>query len=57
MNKMGRPCVDHPRNKNVCVRFTEEEHKELLEYCEKHNHTITQVVVAAIKEYTARKIV
>ena len=54
MSKMGRPYAEKPRNKNVGIRFTDEEHKKLVAYCEKHDQTITQVVVSAVMEHIAK---
>lgn len=53
MSKMGRPNIEKPKNKIVGIRFTEEEHKMLIEYCQKNNQTITQVVIDAVKKHIA----
>ena len=50
MAKMGRPKIDKPADKKVTVRFTEEEHRMLVEYSMEHNLTLTQVIRLAIFE-------
>ncbi|EQE37877.1 ribbon-helix-helix, copG family protein [Clostridioides difficile CD38] len=41
---MGRPKVDNPKNIDVKVRFDENTHKKLLDYCEKENLTRTEAI-------------
>ncbi|ENY8714482.1 CopG family transcriptional regulator [Clostridioides difficile] len=43
-SKMGRPKVDNPKNIDVKVRFDENTHKKLLDYCEKENITRTEAI-------------
>ena len=35
--RTGRPKADNPKNYDIKVRYDEETHKELIEYCKKHN--------------------
>lgn len=44
MAKMGRPKVDKPINRSVTVKFKEEEYQLLLEYAERHEMSVSQVV-------------
>ena len=37
--RTGRPKTDKPLNKDVKVRFDEEGHEMLIEYCERNNLT------------------
>ncbi len=43
-SKMGRPKVNNPKNVDVKVRFDENTHKKLLDYCEKENITRTEAI-------------
>lgn len=52
--RTGRPKVDKPKNKDVKVRFDEEGHELLVEFCEKNNLTKTEVVRSAVYEYLER---
>lgn len=49
--RTGRPKTDKPKNKDVKVRFDEEEHELLIEFCEKNNLTRTEVIREAVAEY------
>lgn len=49
MAKMGRPKVNEPADKRVTIRFKEKEYELLLEYAERQNLTITQVVRLAVE--------
>lgn len=49
MAKMGRPKTEDPADRRVNVRFREEEYKLLLEYTERHNMSITQVIKLAVE--------
>lgn len=42
--KMGRPKLDHKKDKRVQVRFTDEEWTRLKKCADKQNLTITQFV-------------
>lgn len=48
MNPNGRPKVDNPRNKRLCIRVTEEELNEISETAEKFEMTKTDCVLYAI---------
>ena len=37
--RTGRPKVDNPKKYDIKVRYDEKTHKELLDYCKKHNIT------------------
>ena len=47
----GSPKTDKPKNKDVKVRFDEEGHELLIEFCEKNNLTRTEVIREAVAEY------
>ena len=49
--RTGRPKTDKPLNKDVKVRFDEEGHEMLIEYCEKYNLTKTELIRRAVEEY------
>ncbi len=49
MTKMGRPKTEDPADRRVNVRFREEEYELLLEYTERHNMSITQVIKLAVE--------
>ncbi len=49
--RTGRPKTDKPKNKDVKVRFDEEGHELLIEFCEKNNLTRTEVIREAVAEY------
>lgn len=42
--KTGRPKSTNPLNIEVKVRFDEKTHKKLINYCEKHQTTRTEVI-------------
>ncbi len=44
MAKMGRPKSDVLKDKIVTIRMSEEEHRKLRDYSEKHQQTITETV-------------
>ncbi len=44
MAKMGRPKVESPKSRKVCIRLSEEEYKKVEKYALEHNQTITQVL-------------
>ncbi len=46
--RTGRPKSKNPKNIDVKVRFDEENHKKLLQYCESHNMTRTEVIRKAV---------
>lgn len=37
--RTGRPKVDNPKKYDIKVRYDEETHKALLDYCKKHSIT------------------
>ena len=49
--RTGRPKTDKPLNKDVKVRFDEEGHEMLIEYCEKYNLTKNLLIRRAVEEY------
>ena len=42
--KMGRPKADNPKNIDVKVRFDEETHNKLMQYCKEHNLSRTDAL-------------
>lgn len=44
MARTGRPRVDKPINHVVTVKFREEEYQLMLEYTERHNISISQMI-------------
>ncbi len=46
--RTGRPKTDNPKNIDVKVRFDEESNRRLLEYCERHQLTRTEVIRKAV---------
>lgn len=53
--RTGRPKIEKPKNIDVKVRFDEESHEELLEYCKNQNVTKTQVIRKAVSEYLEKE--
>lgn len=53
--KMGRPKEENPRDKSITVRLTQKEHEQLMEYSEKNDKTITQVVVEGLNNLYEKK--
>lgn len=45
MAVMGRPKSENPRSKNVSVRMTEEEYREVLAYSYGHGQTISKTLL------------
>lgn len=43
--RTGRPKVDEPRKKSVCIRLTEAEYDAVSQYAAERNWTITRVLV------------
>ncbi len=46
--RTGRPKSKNPKSIDVKVRFDEENHKRLLQYCESHNITRTEAIRQAV---------
>lgn len=46
--RTGRPKSENPKSIDVKVRFDEENHKSLLQYCESHNITRTEAIRQAV---------
>ena len=46
--RTGRPKTDNPKNIDVKVRFDEESNRRLLQYCERHQLTRTEVIRKAV---------
>jgi antitoxin component of RelBE/YafQ-DinJ toxin-antitoxin module len=42
--KTGRPKSENPKDITIKSRIDAETHKKLMEYCEKHNMTVTDVI-------------
>lgn len=53
--RTGRPKTDKPKNKDVKIRFDEEGHELLIEFCKKNNITRTEVIRAAVSEYLKKR--
>jgi antitoxin component of RelBE/YafQ-DinJ toxin-antitoxin module len=54
-NKMGRPKSDKPLTIEAKARIDEETNKKLVEYCEKHNVTRTDVIREGIRKVIEEK--
>ena len=50
MAKMGRPKLDDPRELRVSVRFSEEQMKRLVAYCEKVGLGKSQALMKGFEE-------
>lgn len=44
MSKIGRPKSDVIKDRIVTVRMSDEEHKRLKEYSQKHQQTVTETI-------------
>lgn len=44
VKKIGRPSTDNPKNKNVTVRFTEEEVDLFDDFCKKNKTTKSNLI-------------
>lgn len=44
MARTGRPKADKPINRSVTVKFKEEEYQLMLEYADKHDISISQLI-------------
>mgnify|MGYP001187439515 CR=1 FL=1 len=42
--RIGRPKSDNPKNIDVKVRFDEETHNKMLEYCKENNISRTELI-------------
>lgn len=49
MSRTGRPVCDDPSLHKVSVRFTENEYRQLKEYAETHNLTMTNALKVGLK--------
>ena len=45
MAVMGRPKSENPRSRNVTVRMTEKEYRDVAEYSSDHGQTITKTLL------------
>lgn len=54
--KMGRPKSINPKNIDVKVRFDQELHTKLIEYCKEHNITRTEAIREGVHLLLADKI-
>ena len=50
MAKMGRPKLDDPGEQRVSVRFSEEQMKRLVAYCERFHMGKSQVLMKGFEE-------
>lgn len=50
MPRTGRPKLDDPREQRVSVRFSEEQMKRLVAYCEKFGMEKSQVLMKGFEE-------
>ena len=50
MPRTGRPKLDDPREQRVSVRFSEEQMKRLVAYCEKFGMGKSQVLMKGFEE-------
>lgn len=46
--RTGRPKAEKPKNVDVKVRFDEESHKRLMQYCKNHDMTRTEAIRKAV---------
>ena len=53
--RTGRPKVENPKNIVIRVRIDEETNNKLLEYCQQHKVTITEVVRTGIDKVIKEK--
>lgn len=53
--RTGRPKVEKPKNKDVKVRFDEDEHEIILEFCENNDITKTELIRRAVNYYIESK--
>ena len=55
MAVMGRPKSENPKNKNLSVRMTEEEYREILAYSYERGQTITKTLLEGFELLKRRK--
>lgn len=55
MAVMGRPKSENPKNKNLSVRMTEEEYREILAYSSERGQTITKTLLEGFELLKRRK--
>lgn len=53
--KVGRPRIEHVRNKPVTIRLTEAEYQKLVEYSKSRNLTITKVIEEGLDMVMSKK--
>ncbi|MDT4377237.1 CopG family transcriptional regulator [Blautia coccoides] len=53
--RTGRPKSSNPKRYDIKVRFDEEGHEALIEFCENNNTTRTEVIRRAVEEYLERQ--
>lgn len=49
-SKGGRPKAEDPKNKTVTIRVTAAEYDRLMQYSEKRNMTMTQVLLDGLEK-------
>lgn len=55
MAVMGRPKSENPKNKNLSVRMTEEEYREILAYSSGRGQTITKTLLEGFELLKQKK--
>lgn len=53
--RTGRPKAENPKNIDVKVRFDQNLHNKLLEYCKKHSITRTEAIRKAVSALLSEK--
>lgn len=53
--RTGRPIIGGKKDIDVKVRFDDETHKKLLNYCEKNNVTRTEAIRQAVRLLVEKK--
>ena len=57
MARTGRPKVENPKNKRVCLRLSEDEYERFKKYAENKGMTVTSILYAKVNEILASKAV
>ena len=55
MTRMGRPKKDNAKRATITIRMSDETHKKLNEYANKHNMTMAEVALRSLEEYLSKK--
>ena len=55
MAKMGRPPVEHRRDKRINIRFTEEEYNRIKAYASKRNMAMNEAIIEKLSDIISDK--